>query len=133
MMAWQFAGFYRDYLGNYRIRSGHTYDSTAFRTTAELIVAEDRRSPIERVYLPNGYYDVSAKWRFYTTKHERRALWPRTEYYSSLAALASAPAGSIAVVPVTSDSPPAIEGWSTVEVMRNLMGDPTASVLARAR
>lgn len=133
MMAWQFAGFYRDYLGNYRIRSGHTYDSTAFGTTAELIVAEDRRSPIERVYLPSGYYDVSAKWRFYTTKHERRGLWQRTEYYSSLAALATAPAGSIAVVPVTSSSPPAIEGWSTVEVIRNLMGDPTVSLLARAR
>lgn len=131
MMAWQFAAFYRDYLGDYRIRSGHAYDSTAFRTTAELIVAEDQRSPIERVYLPSGYYDVSAKWRFYTIKHERPALWPRTEYYANPGALASAPAGSIAVVPATSDRPLEIVGWSTVELMRNLIGDPTAVVIRR--
>lgn len=131
VMAWQFAGFYRDYLGDYRIRSSHAYDSTAFRTTAELIVAEDQRSPVERVYLPTGYYDVSAKWRFHTTKHERPALWARTEYYANPGALDSAPAGSIAVVPVTSDRPLAIAGWSTVELTRNLMGDPTAVVIRR--
>jgi 4-amino-4-deoxy-L-arabinose transferase-like glycosyltransferase len=132
VMAWQFAGFYRDYVGNYRIRSGHAYDPTAFRTTAEVIVAEDQRSPIERVYLPSGYYDVGAKWRFYTTKHERPALWPRTEYYANPGALSAAPPGSIAVVPITSDRPLEIAGWSTVELMRNLTGDPTAVVIRRA-
>lgn len=131
VMAWQFAGFYRDYLGDYRIRSGHAYDSTAFRTTADAIVAEDHRSPIERVYLPSGYYDVGAKWRFYTIKHERPALWSRTEYYADRGALASAPAGSMAVVPVTSDRPLTIAGWSTVDVTRNLLGDPISMVIRR--
>jgi 4-amino-4-deoxy-L-arabinose transferase-like glycosyltransferase len=131
VMAWQFAGFYRDYLGDYRIRSGHAYDSTAFRTTAEAIVAEDQRSPIERVYLPSGYYDAGAKWRFYTIKHERPALWARTEYYANTGALAAAPRGSVAVVPVTSDRPLEIAGWSTVDVMRNLPGDPMAVIIRR--
>jgi hypothetical protein len=131
VMAWQFVGFYRDYLGDYRTRSGHAYDATAFRPTAESIVDEDRRSPIERVYLPAGYYDVGAKWRFYTIKHERPRLWARTEYYANPGALGSAPAGSIAVVPVSSDRPVAIAGWTTIDVTRNLTGDPIAVVIRR--
>ena len=114
------------------MRSGHAYDPTAFRNAAELIIAEEQRAPIARVYLPGGYYDVSAKWRFYTTKHERRELWPRTEYYSTPAALASAPSGSIAVMPAGADRTSTdIAGWTTVADVSNLMDKPTLSVIRR--
>ena len=128
-MASQFAGFYQDYLGNYRVRSAAAFDATAFRDTAELIIAEDQRSPIATVYLPSGFYDVGAKWRFYTTKHQRPDLWRRTRYFSDVTALDEAPPGAVAVVAAPASGP--ARGWRLTSTMRNPMGDVTAAVLRR--
>lgn len=131
VMIWQFAGFYRDYFGNYRIRSSHAFDPSAFGEAAELILDEDQRSPIPIVYLPAGFYDVSAKWRFHTTKHQREELWKRTQYYSgAIGDLAAAP-DSLAVLPL-SDDRHTVSGWTTVKVVASLMGEPTLLVLRRA-
>lgn len=131
-MLWQFADFYRDYLGNYRIRSGHAFDPTAFRDAAELIIEDDAAGNVARVFLPTSFYDVSAKWRFYTAKHDRPDLWRRTTYYSGAAAdLPPAPPGAVAVVPLADDGTAAVEGWATVRVVRNLMGAPTLKVVRR--
>jgi 4-amino-4-deoxy-L-arabinose transferase-like glycosyltransferase len=130
VMASQFAAFYRDYLGDYRIRSGSAYDPTAFAGAAELIIAEDQRAPIAAVYLPTGFYDVGAKWRFYTTKHERPQLWRRTQYFSGdPTTIAGAAPGSLAVVPAS--RPAAADGWTTVETVRDLASEPTLSVMRR--
>jgi 4-amino-4-deoxy-L-arabinose transferase-like glycosyltransferase len=129
VMAWQFAGFYRDYLDNYRVRSAAAFDPTAFKDAAELIISEDERDPIDTVYLPLGFYDVGAKWRFYTTKHDRPALWRRTKYFSDAGALAAAPSGAIAVVPAPRGAP--ATGWKTTATIRNLMGEETLTVIRR--
>ena len=42
LMTWQFASFYREYHGNYRVSSAHTYDPTAFREAAESIIESDQ-------------------------------------------------------------------------------------------
>ena len=132
VMALQFAGFYADYFDNYRISSASAYDPTAFRDAAELMVAEDQQSPVARVYLPTGFYDVSAKWRFYTTKHDRPALWRRTEYYSgAIGELAQAPPDSLAVLPLTDDGATPVAGWRTVQIVRGLMDVPTLALLRR--
>jgi 4-amino-4-deoxy-L-arabinose transferase-like glycosyltransferase len=128
VMAWQFTAFYRDYFGNYRIRSGSAFDPTAFKGAAELIINEDQRAPIATVYLPTGFYDVSAKWRFYTSKHDRAELWRRTRYFSGDASsLTDAASGSLAVVPAS--RPVAADGWTTVETIRDLAGEPTLTVI----
>jgi hypothetical protein len=129
VMAWQFTAFYRDYLGDYRIRSGFAFDPTAFKGAAEVMIAEDRRTPIPAVYLPTGFYDVSAKWRFYTSKHDHVQLWRRTQYYSGDPSTLGGVAGSIAVVPASYS--PAVAGWTTVETVRNLGGEPTLAVIRR--
>jgi 4-amino-4-deoxy-L-arabinose transferase-like glycosyltransferase len=129
VMALQFAGFYRDYLGGYRIRSGQAFDPTAFTGAAELIIAEDRLSPVGNVYLPLNFYDVGAKWRFHTTKHNRPELWRRTSYFSvNDERLESAAAGSIAVLPATVTTP---HGWTAVDTIADLAGEPTLRVVKK--
>ena len=68
---WQFANFYRDYQGSYRIGSAYAYDPTAFREAAESIIGAIGQAPLQAVYMPAGFYDAGAKWRFYTLKHDR--------------------------------------------------------------
>jgi hypothetical protein len=125
---WQFAAFQRDYYGNYRVRSGHAYDPTAFGLAAEAIIDDDGRSPIPRVFIPMNLHDASAKWRFYTAKHGRGELWRRTSYYAAPAELADAPAASVAVVPEPAGE---LAGWGRVDTVRNLMGEPTVVILRR--
>ena len=130
IMASQFTAFYRDYLGSYRVRSGAAFDPTAFKVAAESIIAEDGRAPIPAVYLPTGFYDVGAKWRFYTTKHDRASLWQRSQYFSGdVTSIAGAAPGSVAVVPIR--WPAAADGWTTVETVRDLAGEPTSVVIRR--
>ena len=131
LMAWQFAVFSREYHGSYRIGSGHVYDPTAFRGVAELVIASDGERAADAVYLPSNFYDVGAKWRFYTMKHDRPLLWRRTQYFGDAATLARAPANAIAVLPQTSASATPPDGWSTIGVVKNLMGEPTAAVIRR--
>ena len=131
LMAWQFAVFAREYHGSYRIGSGHVYDPTAFRDAAELIIASDGERAAGAIYLPSNFYDVGAKWRFYTMKHDRPLLWRRTKYFGDAAALTAAPANSIAVLPQSSGDATPLNGWSTIGVVKNLMGEPTAAVIRR--
>jgi 4-amino-4-deoxy-L-arabinose transferase-like glycosyltransferase len=128
---WQFNGFYRDYHDRYRVGSARTYDPTAFRDAAELIFAADQQREAAAVYLPFNYYDVGAKWRFYTTTHDRARLWTRTRYFSEPKSLAAAPPGAIALLPQpgTSSAPP--DGWHVVGTARDLTGEATALVLRR--
>ncbi len=130
LMAWQFASFYRDYHGSYRVGSAHVYDPTAFRDAAQLIVASDGERAIDAVYLPSNFYDVGAKWRFYTLKHDRQSLWQRTSYFGDLAALQAAPANSIALLPQPSAGA-VPDGWVMVGMVKTLMGEVTAAVVRR--
>lgn len=128
LMAWQFAGFYRDYHTTYRLRSAQAYDATAFRDVAALVIDGDRERAVDAVYMPTNFYDAGAKWRFYTHKHDRASLWRRTTYFSDPAALAAAPPRTIAVLPAPA-TPPA--GWTTIGVATSLGGEPTATVIRR--
>ena len=128
IMGWQFAVFYRDYLGNYRERSGHAYDPSAFRDAAVTLIDEEQHAPLPAVYLPAAHYDMGAKWRFYVTKHGAVSLLGRTHYFGSAAALDAGPSGAMAVV---ATGVPAPEGWTVVKVIRDLAGQPTLTVLRR--
>jgi hypothetical protein len=130
LMVWQFAAFYRDYHTSFRIGSGHVYDPTAFREAATLVI-ENAEQSAGGVYLPANFYDVGAKWRFYTQKHDRPALLRRTKYFADASTLAAAPPDSIAVLPAASASAGPPPGWTTVGVVRNLMGEPASVVIRR--
>jgi 4-amino-4-deoxy-L-arabinose transferase-like glycosyltransferase len=127
--AWQFSVFYRDYQGDYRVRSATAYDPTAFPEAAATILEADRASAISAIYLPAGLYDMSAKWRFQATKHHRVELLERTRYYASDEhALETAPPGAWAVVPAGAQ---AYAGWMTVKIVRDLAGESTLVVIRR--
>jgi 4-amino-4-deoxy-L-arabinose transferase-like glycosyltransferase len=126
---WQFAGFYRDYHDRYRIASAHSYDPTAFRGAAEMIISADADREVAAVYMPLGFYDVGAKWRFYTMKHDRSRLWRLTRFYGDPSALGATPANSIAVVPEGGATGEVPTGWRLVGVVRNFGGLPTAMVI----
>ena len=129
MLAVQFAGFYRDYHTDYRRRSAFAFDPTAFKGAAETVIAEHQRAPVDVVYMPINFYDVSAKWRFYTTKHGRGDLWTRTLYFGAGdGALNDAPARSIALVPLSTNYP---SGWAAVATIGDLSGEPRATVIRR--
>ena len=128
---WQFAVFYNDYHGGYRVRSASGYDPTAFPEAAETIISADPGSRSDLIYLPAGLYDMSAKWRFHVTKHNRLELLHRTRYFqANTTALADAPGGSMAVVPIWSEAARGAR-WETVKVIRDLAGEPTLVVLRR--
>lgn len=133
VMLWQFAGFAADYHGGYRARSSHVYDPTAFGGAAGAIVAAHGQQPITTVYLPAGLYDMSAKWRFYATKHGLDDLWTRTVYYGAGdGAMGSAVPGSVAVV-----TPPVVMAdagaWSVVAEVSAPSGVHALTVLRRTR
>ena len=130
-MAWQFATFYRDYHGEYRVASGFAYDPTAFRDAAESIIRIDADGGVGAVYIPSNFYDASAKWRFYTQKHDRRALWLRTRYFDGVSGLETAPPDTIAVLPAAIAS--SVAGWETIAVIKDLGGEPAATLIRRAR
>jgi 4-amino-4-deoxy-L-arabinose transferase-like glycosyltransferase len=128
LMALQFAGFYRDYLTGYRVRSGFAFDPTAFRGAADALIAADRQDRVDAVFVPLNFYDAGAKWRFYTTKHGRLDLWERTRYFAGVDALTDAPPRSITVIPIRDPQPPQ---WTTIATVRDLAGEPTATILRR--
>lgn len=134
-MVMQFLYFYRDYQGDYRERAGGSYDPTAFRGAAELMIAIDHAQPVPRFYLTAPLYDVSAKWRFYATKHGRQGMLARTQYFDgNLLAIGAAVPGSIAVVPAGSSpaaASAAIPHWTIERTITNLSGEPTLIVLRR--
>jgi hypothetical protein len=129
--AYEFTSFYRDYHTRYRNGSARAYDPTAFRGAAELVFAADAERAASEVYLPSNFYDVGAKWRFYTLKHERTALWHRTKYFADPSALDAAPADAIAVIPQAGDQVALPERWTTIGVSRDPAGEPTATVIRR--
>ena len=130
-MFWQFGGFYRRYHGGYRIASGFSYDPTAFRGAAELIIETARSTDVAAVYLPLNFYDVGAKWRFYTQKHQQPGLWQRTRFFSGPSELAAAPSDTLAVLPQAGEDTPVPAQWTTLGVIRNLGGEPTAAVIRK--
>jgi len=131
VMAWQFSGFYREYHTTYRSASARAFDPTAFRESADVLIEHDRTSGADAIFLPLNYYDVSAKWRFYTSSRDRRELLKRTRYYADASALLSAPANSLALMPMIDVMPKAPEGWSVVDVVKDLNGDPSSVIIRR--
>lgn len=131
LMVWQFAGFSRDYHGIYRIGSGHAYDPTAFRGAVDAILNSDRERAVDDVYLPANFYDVGAKWRFYTLKYDRPSLWQHTHYFENASMLETAPPNAMALLPFVVGGVPTPEGWQVVDVVKNLMAEPTAVVIRR--
>ncbi len=133
----QFAGVYRDYLSDYRTRSAGSYDPTAFGEAAPFLVESMSRGGVPSIYLTAPLYDVSAKWRFWTTKLGHPELLLRTHYFDgNISHLDSAPSGSLAVVPwddTTVSAWAQSAEWDLAQTVSNVAGSRTLAVLGRTR
>lgn len=131
----QFAGFYGDYFGDYRLRSARSADATAFsEVAAALLAAVDRDDP-PVIYLTTPMHDASAKWRFYMTKHGRLDLLDRTRYFDGqVLALKDAPPGSLAVVPLEEVSTAGVTesgAWVVDRSVTDLTGNPVVVIVRK--
>ena len=98
-MPLQYAWFYRDYFGDYRVRSAFWFDPVNFRGVAESLLANDPPDNPHPVYLSQDLDDVAARWRFYLAKHHREDLLPRTRLFTASGFdLTTIPAGSLIVL-----------------------------------
>jgi hypothetical protein len=131
----QFLSFYRDYLSGYRIRSAFSYDATAFAEAAPFLVESALGAGQPTIYLTTPLADVSAKWRFWTTRLGHQELLARTRYFDgTLARVRDAAAGSIAVIPADDaavDAWVASGEWTLLRRVISVDGQPALAILRR--
>lgn len=132
----QFVSFYRDYLSAYRIRSASSYDPTAFGEAAPFLVSSALGDDEPPIYLTSPMHDVSAKWRFWTTRLGHPELLSRTHYFDGrLARVRDVAAGSIAVIAVDDvavEKGVASGEWTLLRRVTSIDGQPTLAILKKA-
>lgn len=126
----QFSGFLEDYFGAYRVRAAHAVDPTSFRDTAEALIARAAGRQDAVILLPTPLYDVSAKWRFYCTKHGALDLLPRTRYFSGRLSELSDVGGPNVFVVIDAEPQP-LGDWRVVAEPRDITGDAPLRVVQR--
>lgn len=131
----QFLSFYRDYLSGYRIRSASSYDATAFAEAAPFLVESVLGGEPPAIYFTTPLSDVSAKWRFWTTRMGHPELLSRTRYFDgTLARVRDAAGGSIAVIPADDAAVNAWVAsgeWTLLRRVISVDGQPTLAILKK--
>lgn len=92
----QFAGFYGDYMGAYRLRSSAAFGGN-LRSALE-VVLRDRQIPAEADIVVSGRIPYAERyWRFYALKEGRGDLLDRVRYVDESIGLEATAAGSYLV------------------------------------
>ena len=79
----QFAIFYVDYMGDYRIRSRAWFEHN-IKGAVEAVIADDQRESVRSVYLSTQEIPfIDAFWRFFVLSFGRGDLLSRTVYFSA--------------------------------------------------
>jgi hypothetical protein len=130
----QFALFYRDYMGDYRLRSSHWYRDN-IRGAAEAVIAGEPQGSTTTIYLPEEEIEwAHAYWRFYLAKHGRQDLLAHTIY--SLPPdpeLSQDPRRAVVVAAANTSRKERLAtcGFHEVEVIRGLSGAPSFILFRR--
>ena len=129
---WQFAGFYQDYMGRYRVNAG----SWLGGNTRDAMTAAVQRQPAGAtgpVYVSRDIPFAHRYWRFYALAAGRADLIDRAVFYGPEAP--AAPAGSELLCPVPSEGCRALlapeSGWTLVETITDLDGTRSFALLER--
>jgi 4-amino-4-deoxy-L-arabinose transferase-like glycosyltransferase len=98
LMPLQFAMFYRDYMGDYRLRTAVWFERN-IRGLSEQILAFDGQQRVPAVYLTTRESAwIHYQWQFYLLKAGRTDLLDRTVYFSPESLdLSTLPAGALIV------------------------------------
>lgn len=129
----QFAGFYADYLGRYRIQSGHWFGGNS-RDVFNAAIARAGADPDVRVLVSDAIPFAARYWRFYALASARPDLIDRVMRYAPGQA-GTAGTGTLLVCPVSS---PECRGlmddhlaWRQVTIATELDGTPSFALLER--
>ncbi|MGQ0736183.1 MAG: ArnT family glycosyltransferase [Acidobacteriota bacterium] len=130
----QFAVFYYDYFTHYQRRSIFYQDSGAIGDVTVHVVSTWAAHPAPIISLNAELDDISARWRFHTTKHGRTDLLHRTRYFTGDGQdLRDLPPGSLLVMLVKNlDIARLVDSglWAVERVVRDV-DDRAASVIMR--
>jgi 4-amino-4-deoxy-L-arabinose transferase-like glycosyltransferase len=137
----QFAYFYSDYIGDYRIRSTRQLDNNKAEAF-ELVIDTANERDVPSIYLgPLGSYSYAEPyWRFYLVKHNRLDLLQRTQLGDlDRTRIEALPPGSFIVVNATSgiidielDRLSDAGMFASKQLIREPDGSPSIWVLQRA-
>jgi len=132
----QFAGFMRDYFGDYQVRSAFRFDYLDVRDVAAYVIASDASARVPAVYLSDRLVPgKSVQWKFHLTKHQRLDLWQRTKYFSLATFKAEdIPSGSLLVLDGANPRLNDLLGaghCSLVHVVTDVADAPAAAILRK--
>ncbi len=125
-MAWQFAGFTRDYFGPYRERASFWFGGN-IRGAVEIVLDDIGHGSPPAVYISSDIPWVEAYWRFYAIRRNRPALIARAQYIHFRDGPPPATAGALAIAPAQdAASTAALEhgGWTRRHLIADLDGTP---------
>lgn len=130
-IAWQFTGFYRDYVSDsYRLRSATWFSGNPREALRELIA----RSGNGPIYISDQIEWVHRFWRFYAIEAGRLDLVGRTTYFNE--PLPQAVPGSTLMCDVASARCASIGAggqWNTVATVPSIDGTHRYAIMAAAR
>lgn len=132
----QFAGFARDYFGDYQNRSAFRMDSANMRDAAAFVMESDRSARVPAVYLSTTLgTGKSVQWKYHLVKHQRIDLWDRTHYVTTQTFdPAQVPSGSLLVIDAGNPGTPAMIDRGQCAIAHVVTGAgevPTALILRR--
>lgn len=128
-MVVQFAAFYRDYMGDYRVRSAQWFEFNVRDGMHDVIT---RATPASRVWISQALLWSDYYWPFYLERFRRPELLSQTNYFDPVAAdLASIPADTYVLCPVAQEARLLSAGFARVSAIEEPDGTHSLSVLHR--
>ena len=129
-MPLQFAGFYRDYFGDYRVRSAKWLEYNIGGGLEE-IIRQQPSAPVP-VYIADNIQWAPYYWQFYLAKHGRQDLAPGTVYVDLQSLdVATVPQASLLLCRVGDEGPLLAAGLTRVAAIPEPDGVPWFAVLRR--
>jgi 4-amino-4-deoxy-L-arabinose transferase-like glycosyltransferase len=105
MMPLQFAGFYSDYFGAYRLNSLGWF-GPQFRSVVDSVLTEERQRQAQpTVYLSGAIPYGRDHWQFHLARAGREDIFARTKVFDAQTPPSTIPSGSIVVEPLADGYP----------------------------
>ena len=125
ILPFSFRHFYRDYVGDYQVRSAYWFGNNIRGLTNDLMSLRPAASPI---YLSNKISYLDEYWPYYAAMHGREDLLTDTHYFTpeQLDPRAEAARTLLAVAVNEAPSPQALTsaGWQQIKVVAEPTGQP---------
>lgn len=130
----QFAGFYQDYMGRYRMTASPWFGGN---TREAFTAAINRRAPgsDRPVFVSRSIQFANRYWRFYSIANARRDMLDHIVYFGPEQP-DDAPAGALLVCPLVDPACQALtgngSGWTIVRTIAEPDGTPSLTLLEKA-